>query len=185
MAKGNIAAGFVLLLAASVTLAQPASSDDGCSTLAALVRESVHRAATEHKPELPQKIATGLQARALTYRQGCRRTVEATTGAFTRVLADLGLIIGWHAPHPGDYCWSGDLTRCYPGPAPGDSALPPNQLAFVYDSWKGVQNAIVSHMRQGTASGASTFTTESLETALWSNLQLTVDGPLYFSYKRK
>lgn len=186
MTKGNMATGLVLMLAASVTLAQPLRSDDGCSALAALVHESVYRAATEYKPELPQsKSSSSLQARALTYRQACFRTVEVATGAFTRALADLGLSIGWYPPHPGDWCWSGDLAECYPGPQPGEPALPPNQRAFVYDAWKGAQNAIVSHMRQGSASGVTTFTTDSLEAALWSNLQLTVSRPLYLSYARQ
>ncbi|HEX2138318.1 MAG TPA: hypothetical protein VHG33_01265 [Woeseiaceae bacterium] len=183
MARGNIATGLALLLAGSLTIAQPARSDDGCSTLAALVHESVYRAATEYKPELPQpKSASSLQASALAYRQACLRTVEVATSAFTRALADLGLTIGWYPPHPGNYCWSGDLAECYPGPQPGKPELPPHQLAFVYDAWRGVQKAMMSHMRQGSASGASTFTAQSLDAALWSNLQLTVDGPLYLSH---
>jgi hypothetical protein len=186
MPHGIIVTGVALLLAASAALAQPARSDDGCTTLAALVHESVYRAATEYKPELPQsRTMSAKQARTPTYRRACFRTVEAATGAFTRALADLGIRIGWYPPHPGDYCWSSDLAECYPGPQPGEPALPPNQLAFVYDAWKGAQNAIVSHMRQGSASGATTFTADSLEAALCSNLQLTVSGPLYLSYMRQ
>lgn len=185
MAKGNLAAGMIAMLAATGTLAQPARSDSGCSTIATLVQESVFRAATEYRPALPQTSSEHSgQARTLTYRQACLRTVEVTTDAFTRALADLGLSIGWYPPHPGDYCWSGDLSQCYPGPVPGEPALPPGQLAFVHDAWKGVQNAVVSHMRRGTASGVSTFTAESLEAALWSNLQLTVEGPLHMTYTR-
>jgi hypothetical protein len=186
MSRGIIATGLALVLAASAALAQPAGSDDGCSTLAALVQESVYRAATEYKPELPQsRTMSAKQSRTPTYRRACFRTVEAATGAFTRALADLGIRIGWDPPDPGDYCWSGDLAECYPGRQPGEPALPPNQLAFVRDAWKGVQYAIVSHMRQGSASGATTFTTDSLEAALWSNLQLAVPGPLYLSYMRR
>jgi hypothetical protein len=186
MAQGNIAMGLALLLAASVTFAQPAQSDDGCSTLAALVHESVYRAATDYKPELPQdKPASSLQAGTLMYRRACFRTVEVVTSAFTRALADLGIRIGWYPPHPGGFCWSGDLAACYPGPRAGEPALRPNQLAFVYDAWKGVQYAVVSHMRQGSASGAATFSTDPLEAALWSNLRLSVAGPLYLSYTRQ
>lgn len=185
MAKGNIATGLVLLLAASVTLAQPARAEDGCSILERVVRESVFRAATDDKPALPQgKADSSFQNGTQAYRQACVRTVEVATGAFTRAMADLGLSIGWYPPHPGDFCWSGDLSQCYPGPRPGEPALPPDQLAFVYDAWRGVQNAVISHMRQGSSSGVATFTEESLEAALWSNLQLTVEGPLYLGYAR-
>jgi hypothetical protein len=185
MAKGNIATGLVLLLAASVTLAQPARAGDGCSILERVVQESVYRAGTDYKPALPQrKTDSSFKDGTLAYRQACVRTVGVTTGAFTRAMADLGLSIGWYPPHPGDFCWSGDLSQCYPGPTPGEPALPPDQLAFVYDAWKGVQNAVVSHMRQGPSSGVSTFTEESLEASLWSNLQLTVEGPLYLGYAR-
>lgn len=181
MAKGNIATGFVLLLAASVTLAQPARAEDGCALLERLVQESVYRAATEYKPALPQSKAS-LRAGALAYRQACLRTVEVTTGAFTRAMAGLDIAIGWYPPGPGDYCLSHDLARCYPERA--DSGLPPEQLAFVYDAWKGVRNAVIAHMRQGSSSGVATFTAESLEASLWSNLQLTVEGPLYLAYAR-
>ncbi|HET6630357.1 MAG TPA: hypothetical protein VFG91_11335 [Woeseiaceae bacterium] len=186
MAKGNIATGLVLLLAASVTLAQPARAGDGCSLLESLVQESVYRAATEYKPALPQgKTGASLQGGTLAYRQACVQTVAVTTRAFTRAMADLGLSIGWYyPPNPGDYCLSHDLAQCYPGVVPGEPAIPPNQLGFVYDAWKGVQNAVISHMRQGSSSGASTFTAESLEASLWSSLQLTVEGPLYLGYSR-
>ncbi len=185
MAKGNIAIGIVALLAASITLAQPVRAEDGCATLQSLVQQSVYRAATEYDATLPRSKAS-LRAGVLAYRQACSRTVEVTTGAFTRAMADLGLSIGWFPPlpHPGDYCWSGDLTQCYPDRPAGGPGIPPNQLAFVHDAWKGVQSAVISHMRQGPSSGVSTFTRESLEASLWSSLQLTVAGPLHLGYPR-
>ena len=184
MAKGKIAAGVVLLLGGSATFAQPARAADGCSLLDTLVQESVYRAATEYRPMLRQdKAERPLRSRVPVYRQACLRTGEVTTGAFTRAMARLGITIGWYPPHPGDFCWSGDLSQCYPDRSPDGPGLPPNQLAFVYDAWKGVRHAVTSHMQQGS-SGVATFTAESLEKSLRSNLQSTVEGPLYLGYGR-
>lgn len=185
MAKGNIATGLAALLAASVTLAQPARADDGCTTLESLVQQSVYRAATEYEAALPRSKVS-LHAGVPAYRQACSRTVEVTTRAFARAMGDLGFSIGWFPPppRPGDYCWSGDLTQCYPDRPAGGPGIPPNQLAFVHDAWKGVRSAVISHMRQGSSSGVSTFTRESLEASLWSSLQLTVEEPLHLGYTR-
>ncbi|MGH8195048.1 MAG: hypothetical protein ACREQ8_11695 [Woeseiaceae bacterium] len=84
--------------------------------------------------------------------------------------------------NPGDYCLSGDLSQCYPGEEPGTPMLPSNQRAFVHDAWKGVRNAVASQMPLGTASGVSTFTSASLDLALSSHLNASVDGPLYSNY---
>lgn len=184
MAKGKIAAGLVLLLAGSATFAQPARPGDGCALLETLVQESVYRAATGYRPALRQdKTKLSLRSGTPVYRQACLRTVEATTGAFTRAMAGLGMTIGWYPAHPGHFCWSGDLSQCYPDRSPDGQGLPPNQLAFVYDAWKGVRRAVISHMQQGS-SGVATFTAESLETSLRSNLQSTVEGPLHLGYAR-
>ena len=184
MAKGKIAAGVVLLLAGSGTLAQPARAADGCSLLDTLVQESVYRAATGYRPALRQdKAGSPSRGGAPVYRHACPRTVEVTTSAFTRAMATLGLAVGWQPPHPGDFCWSGDLSQCYPDRSPDGPGLPPNQLAFVYDAWKGVRHAVTSHMPQGP-SGVATFTAESLEASLRSNLQSTVEGPLHLGYVR-
>jgi hypothetical protein len=184
MAKGKLAAGLLLLAAGSVTLAQPARAADGCSLLETLVQESVHRAATEYRPVLRQdKTELSLRSSVTAYQQACRRTVKVTTSTFTRAMARLGITIGWYPPHRGDFCWSGDLRQCYPDRSPDGPGIPPNQLAFVYDAWKGVRNAVMSHMQQGS-SGVATFTAESLEASLRSNLQSTVEGPLYLGYAR-
>lgn len=185
MAKGKTAAGLVLLLAWSVTFAQPERARDGCPLLETLVQDSVQRAATGYRPALRRdKAASFFRGGAPVYQQACLRTVEVTTGAFTRALAGLGIEIGWYPPHPGDFCWSGDLSQCYPDRAPGGPGIPPNQLAFVYDAWKGVRHAVISHMQQGSAAGVSTFTAESLAASLRSHLQATVEGPLYLGYAR-
>ena len=184
MAKGKIAVGLLLLGAASGALAQPARAGDGCALLETLVQESVYRAATGYSPESRQdETELSLRSGAPVYQQACPRTVEFTTGAFTRAMAGLGITIGFYPPHPGDYCWSGDLRQCYPDRAPDGPGLPPNQLAFVYDAWKGVRHAVISHMQQGS-SGVATFTARSLETSLRSSLQSSVEGPLHLGYAR-
>ena len=182
MAKGRIAVGLLLLATGSAALAQPARVRDGCSLLETLVQASVWRAAVGYRPALRQdKSELPSRTGAPPYQQACLRTVEVTTGAFTRAMAGLGISIGWYPPHPGDFCWSGDLSQCYPDRPPDGPGLPPNQLAFVYDAWKGVRHAMISHM-QGGSSGVATFTAESLETSLRSNLRSSVEGPLHLGY---
>ena len=182
MAKGKTTAALVLLLAGSVTFAQPARDGDGCSLLDTMVRQSVYRAATGHRARLRQDAPESLFRDFVPVdRQSCMRTVEVTTRAFARAMASLGLTIGWYPPHPGDFCWSGDLSQCYPDRLPDGPGLPPNQLAFVHGAWKGVRHAVISHMHQG-APGAATFTAESLETSLRSSLRSTVEGPLHLGY---
>ncbi len=186
MAKRRMATALVLLLAASVTLAQPARGVDGCATLQKLLRESVYRAATHDKPVLPRgKAALSLQGNSPIYRLACPRTVEVATRAFTRAMSDLGVSIGWYPTHRGDFCWSGDLSQCYPGSRPGEPLPPPDQREFLYDAWKGVQSAVLAHMGRGSSGGWTTFTEKSLEAALWSNLQLAVEGPPCAGYARR
>ncbi|MGH7130202.1 MAG: hypothetical protein ACREIV_16655, partial [Planctomycetaceae bacterium] len=122
---------------------------------------------------------------SLARRQWCRNTIEVTTRAFTQALAALNMPVRWNEPRdPGDYCLSGDLSQCYPGPYPGRPTLPPNRLAFVYDAWQGVRNAVASQMPIGTTGNVAAFTTASLSAALSSHLDAAVDGPLYLNYAR-
>jgi hypothetical protein len=184
MAKGTFATAILLALASGATFAQPSRSDDGCGVLQRLVQNGVHAAATQfavHRVGLVNGRNGINPSRAR--RQLCRSTVEATTRAFGEALAALNMSVRWNGPmDPGDYCLSGDLSQCYPGPRAGEPMPPSNQLAFVYDAWKGVRNAVASQMPLGTASGVSAFTPASLDSALSSNLGETVDGPLHSGY---
>lgn len=188
MAKGKFAAAIVLLLASATSYGQPSRSDDGCAVLRQLVQNGVHAAATQYEVNTSRN-RTSLSGRRsriglpIARRQVCSNTTEVATRAFSQALAGLNMQVKWNGPmNPGDYCLSGDLSQCYPGGEPGVPMLPPNWLAFVYDAWKGVRNAVASQMPFGTASGVSNFTSASLASALSSNLNASVDGPLYSSY---
>lgn len=188
MAKGNIATAVFLVVASTTSYGLPARSDDGCAVLQQRVLNGVHATATQFKVQTPVN-RTGLSSRQTRIglpperRQVCRNTAEVATRAFSHALAGLNMQVTWNEPmNPGDYCLSGDLSECYPGPDPGVPMLPPNQLAFVYDAWKGVRNAVASQMPLGTASGVSTFTAASLDSALSLHLNASVDGPLHANY---
>ncbi|MEX2123196.1 MAG: hypothetical protein WD795_04850 [Woeseia sp.] len=186
MAKRTFASAGFLAVVLAAAHGQPASGDDGCAVLKELVESSVHAAATEFRADR-HMIRARLSERAgsvgstISGRQICDNTVEVTTRAFSRALGALNMPVSWSGGpmDPGDYCWSGDLSQCYPSRDPFQSALPPRRVAFVHDAWKGVRNAVASQMPFGTTSGLSRFTSASLDSALSSNLDAFVDGPLY------
>jgi hypothetical protein len=184
MAKGTFATAILLVLAAATTFAQPSRPGDGCAVLGRLIENGVHAAATAFAAHrVGQEHGRMGISPSGARRQLCGSTAEVTTRAFSQALAVLNMSVRWNGPmDPGDYCLSGDLSQCYPGPRAGEPMLSPNHLAFVYDAWKGVRNAVASQMPLGTASGVSSFTPASLESALSSNLGETVDGPLYSGY---
>ena len=189
MAKGILATAALLAVATAPTVrAQP---DDGCEVLEELVKAGVHTSATEFAVDVPAvRVHTvgrgGAVGSTLIGRQACGSTIEVTTKAFSESLASLRMPVGWNGQHPmgrGDYCLSHDLRQCYPSQSPLFPSLSPNQLAFVHDAWKGVRDTVASQMPYGPASNLSHFTSGSLESALEKNLRLSVDGPLYSSYR--
>jgi hypothetical protein len=188
MAKDIFASGtgfLGLLISATVN---PAHADDDCAVLKEIVRNSVHASASayaldirlKHDPASRQDGAVGSIATGTLV---CANTAEAVTRAFTEALGTLNVPVTWgRGPvNPGDYCLSGDLTRCYPFENPLTPILLPNQLAFVDDVWKGVCNAVASHMPFGPANGIARFTSLSLNSALSFHLKASVDSP-YYSY---
>jgi hypothetical protein len=192
MAKGIFASAAVLFVAFACTTGNAAGADDdGCEVLTELVRSGVHASATEFAIARPaarihSSGRRGAVGSTLAGRQACANTAEVTTRAFSEALSALSMPVSWNREPPmdrGDYCLSHDLRQCYPSQYPLYAPLGPNQLAFVYDAWKGVRNAVASQMPFGTARGLSQFTPASLDTALSRNLQSSVDGPLYSSYQ--
>jgi hypothetical protein len=189
MAKGILATAALLAVTAAATV--PAQPDDGCEILKELVKASVHTSATEFAVDGPAvRVHTvgrgGAVGSTIIGRQACGGTIEVTTKAFSESLAALSMPVGWNGQHPmdrGDYCLSHDLRQCYPSQSPLFPSLSPNQLAFVHGAWKGVRDAVASQMPYGPASNLSQFTSGSLESALGKNLYLSVDGPLYSSYR--
>jgi hypothetical protein len=187
MAKGILA--LAAILAATHTV--EANAADGCTILEDLVKRSVHASATEYYPRQPARrvhsfARGGSVGSTVTGKQACPNTAEVTTRAFSRALAGLNMPISWNRRgpmNPGDYCLSGDLSQCYPSQYPLYPSMGPHQMAFVYDAWKGVRRAVAAQMPFGTAAGLAQFNPDSLEVALSSSLQTSVDGPLYSSYQ--
>lgn len=185
-------AGLVFLAFAPSAQAQDVGSEDGCTVLAELVEAGVRAAATQHdvNPAVLESAVRGARvdrggavASTAVGWQVCGATVETVTRAFSRGMAALDLPVSWSLPpHPGDYCWSGDLGQCYPSEDPAVPALPPGRLAFVHDTWNGVRRAVASRMPRGMRGRVSSFTAPSLAVALSSNLDRSVDGPLYEAY---
>lgn len=184
--------GWAFFAFAAGAQAQDVGGEDGCTVLGELVEAGVHAAATQYEvhPAVLEGAVRGARvdrgggiASPAVGRQVCGATVETVTQAFSRGMAALKLSVSWSLPpHPGDYCWSGDLGQCYPSEDPTVPALPPGRLAFVHDSWNGVRRAVASRMPRGTAGRVSSFTAPSLAVALSSNLDRSVDGPLYEAY---
>lgn len=179
MHKFCIAAALLVVAVPLAATAQPVLSNEDCAVLDELVRKHVWFAATESRGERPVR-ALGAMVGA-TRRHVCRRTVEVTTRAFTEALASLNLSIGWEPPNPGDYCLSGDFDQCYPSGRPGGRHLPAGRLAFVYDAWQGVRDAVRSHMLPGGAD-VSVFSAASLDDALAARIGERVEGPLHARY---
>lgn len=185
-------AGWVFLAFAASAQAQDVGSEDGCTVLGELVEAGVRAAATQHdvNPVVLESAVRGARvdrggavASTAVGRQVCGATVETVTRAFSRGMAALNLSVSWSfPPHPGDYCWSGDLGQCYPSEDPAVPALTPGRLAFVHDTWNGVRRAVASRMPRGMRGRVSSFTAPSLAVALSSNLDRSVDGPLYEAY---
>lgn len=187
MSKGSVAGLLVLSMLAAEA---DARGEDGCTLLDEMVRGSVHAAATEYLQDTGSRAlarAGGRRAGAVGQVHAvpftCRAPVEVVTRAFGRALSGLGMPVAWNVPpHPGDFCWSGDLGQCYPGDAPGVRALPPERLAFVHDAWKGVRRAVTMHMPRGTAGGVASFSEASLAGELSLRLRESVEGPLHTAY---
>ena len=191
MAKGTFAIVAILATALGAAHTATANAANGCVILEELVRKSVHVSATEYRTDrpatrMPSFGRTGSVGSTGSGNQACPNTAEVTTRAFSQALGALNMPITWNRRGPmdrGDYCLSGDLSQCYPSQDPLNPSLPPHQLAFVFDAWKGVRTAVAKQMPFGTATGLAHFTSDSLEVALTSNLQSSVDGPLYSSYQ--
>ena len=191
MAKGKFAITAVLATAFGAADASTANAADGCDILEELVRKSVHASATEYRTDRPATRTrsfgrAGSVGSTVSGNQACPNTAEVTTRAFSQALGALNMPIAWirRGPmDPGDYCLSGDLSQCYPSQYPLHPSMPPHQLAFVFDAWKGVRTAVAAQMPFGTATGFVQFTSDSLEIALSSNLRSSVDGPLNSSYQ--
>ena len=191
MAKGKFAIAAVLATAFGAANASTANAADGCDILEELVRKSVHASATEYRPDrpptrLPSFGRAGSVGSTVSGNQACPNTAEVTTRAFSQALGALNMPITWNRRgpmDPGDYCLSGDLSQCYPSQYPLHPSLPPHQLAFVFDAWKGVRSAVAAQMPFGITTGLAQFTPDSLEVALSSSLQSSVDGPLYSNYQ--
>lgn len=183
---------WIFVMVGAAAQAQDVGPEDGCAALGELVAASVHVAATQYElspAALEGRLRgtridhSGRVASRVAKGQACSATVEMVTRAFSRGMAGLNLPVSWNLPpHPGDYCWSGDLSECYPSEDPTVPALPPGRLAFVYDAWNGVRRAVASRMPRGTGGRVSSFTEASLAEALSSNLDRSVDGPLYEAY---
>ena len=190
MRKGSLAPLLVLSLLVTDTAA---GGEEGCALLEELVQASVHAAATDFLPAPDSRGPArenarhpGAVAEVYSGLLTCRATVEAVTRAFGRALWGLGMPVAWNfPPHPGDFCWSGNLDHCYPGGAPGVPALPPERLAFVHDAWKGVRQAVAVHMPRGAAGGVASFSESSLAGELSTSLRASVEGPLYLAYPRE
>jgi len=188
MAKRTFASAavlFILLTAQSLTV----RADDGCDVLKEKVRTNVYASATEVSTDNPARgidptRRAGAVGSTLSGTQNCINTAEATTGAFSEALADLGMPVSWTGSpmNPGDYCLSHDLRQCFPSQHPFSPSLPPDHVAFIYDAWTGVRKGVTSQMPLGTAAGVSQFTPESLDATLAASLKAYVDGPLYSSY---
>lgn len=191
MARNKFVAGLILLLLSVAANAQPSRSTNGCALLDKLVRDSVYAAATESDVNRPRhRIARRgrpATARLVGARQMCGNTTEVASRAFTEALSGLNMQVSWRDPrigHDGPVCWSADPSACRPSYNPSNSPMPGYRQLFVHDAWQGVRNAIASQMPFGTASGVSNFTAESLDAALSSHLNATVDGPIYSKYSR-
>ena len=181
------AAGFLLLL--TTAHGNVAHAGDGCAVLRELVRNSVHASAIEYGVNRRVAVAPsyrrdGAVGSTRAGRLACANTAEEASRAFTEALGALNMPVAWNKGpmNPGDYCLSSDLRHCYPSQDPLSPMLSPEQVAFVGGAWKGVRRAVASHMPFGTANGLSRFTSGSLDAALASNLNASVDGPLYSSY---
>lgn len=181
MKQVNLACALLLVLAPFATPAQPVPSNDDCDVLEKLVKQHVWFAATEIRIQ-PAKRSLRLADTGSASRHVCPRTPEVTTRAFGDALAALGMSIFWEPPNPGDYCWSGDLDQCYPEGRPGQPRLPGARLAFVYDAWQGVRDAVRSHVKAGSG-GVAVFSAASLDAALDRSLAESVEGPLHSRYR--
>lgn len=172
-----VSSALASLLAPVPSFAQPWLSNEDCDVLAKAVRQHVWLAATEAKLDQSEPPVATLAIGA-TDRLVCRRTVETTTRAFRESLGTFNLSIGWEPPNPGDYCLSGDLSQCYPevGPFP---RIPATRMAFVYEAWHGVRDAVQSLMPHGATGGVAVFSASSLDAALSARLRQSVQAPLH------
>lgn len=181
MKQVNLACVLLLVLAPFATPAQPMLSNEDCDVLEKLVKRHVWLAATEIRIR-PAKRSLRLADTGLARRHICRRTPEVTTRAFGEALAALNMSIFREPPNTGDYCSSGDLDQCYPGRMPDQPHLPGTRLAFVYDAWQGVRDAVQAHVKAGSG-GVALFSGASLDAALNRSLAESVEGPLHARYR--
>ena len=189
-AKGRLMANSAfrtatLLAAAFVTApGQTAHGDEGCEVLGELVKVSVHTATdsyADHRSTFARSPErSGAVGSTMSGRQLCASAAQVTSRAFGQALATLSISVTWNGKpmDPGDYCRSHDLRECRPSAYPLAPSPSPNQLAFVEHAWEGIRNAVASQMPYGTASGLAEFTSESLASAISSNLNSS-EVPLY------
>lgn len=183
MKQVNLACVLLLALAPVAAPAEPMLSNEDCEVLEKLVKRHVWLAATEIRIQ-PAQRSLRLADTDADARHVCRRTAEVTTRAFGEALAALNMPIFWEPPNPGDYCWSGDLDQCYPRGRPGRTRPWGGKLAFVYDAWQGVRNAVQSQVKPGSG-GVAVFSAGSLDVALDRSLAESVEGPLHSRYRSR
>ena len=157
-------------------------ASDGCSVLMSAVASAVQEFANPSEivakapppsDESTSRFATG--GRLLS----CQSTVSSTTRAFRKAMSDLGIGITWQqAPLvSGDFCWSYELSECYPRIDFDNGSVSGADANFVAAAWISVRKSVGSFTPYGIPGDVITFGDAVLRQSLRAaNGEYTVAG---------
>jgi hypothetical protein len=173
MAKRIFAAltGLLMLgLAVSQTQAQLAPvAVDGCAKLARVIYTEVSAAAIYgFNKSGPWSINLGQGDVSV-----CKHTARTVSRAFTSAMLSGGINVSWPRDdsHPGDFCWSGFLSQCYPDRYPMADAMLGTDAAFVQQSWSVVSQSVMREMYNPYSSDEVRFRDDDLKLRLGLSLR--------------
>ncbi len=173
MAKRIFAALFTAWLVglpATITHAQPVPvAVDGCAKLARVIYAEVFAAATYG----PGKSGPW----TINFGQGeisvCSHTAKTVSQAFTLAMLSAGIDVSWGRDgiEPGDYCWSGFLSQCYPDRDRLRYSIYGTDSAFVEKSWAVVSQSVMREMYNPFSSDEVRFRDDEMKLRLGLSLR--------------
>ena len=173
MAKRNFAALLVVVLLGLTTNGARAQqipvAVDGCAELARVIYAEVS-AATLYGPGKsgPWVISPGQGDVSV-----CEHTARTVSRAFTSAMMSAGIAVDWgnYPGDPGDYCWSGFLSQCYPNRDPRFFVNYSTDTALVRKSWAIVTQSVMGEMHNPFSSDEIRFRNDDLKLRLGLSLR--------------
>jgi len=173
MAKRKFAALLIaLLIGIPVSDAQSQVtpiSVDGCAKLARVIYSEVSASAI-YGPGKSGPWLIDLDHGDISV---CTHTAKTVSTAFTSAMLSAGFDVDWRRDddHPGDYCWSGFLSQCYPDRYPLSSQMFNTESSFVQRSWAAVSQAVMREMYNPFSSDEVRFRDNDLKLRLGLSLR--------------